>query len=929
MLALAAAVVPHMSLLAQSPSVGRVAGKVLDSQTGQVVVGAVLEVTGASTPARANADGRFLVSRVPVGTVVVTARALGYAVKRVDGVVVRAGDATDVTVFMTKAALTLSGVTVVGDRNTGTVNRLLDEQRASRNILSGISREQIDKSPDSDAGQAIARVSSVTVTNNKFVSVRGLGERYTTTALNGARVPSPEPEKRDVPLDVFPSGLLEAVTTSKTFTADQAGDFSGAEVNLRTRDFPGKAKWTISSSFGINDAVSFQDVVAPQRAGGELFGQVADARGVPSVLAPIANVSPISAADQQPLLRSLRNVWTTARAPGLPEASTSLTVGGESDLLGRPLGYIASFSYSLQQEIRRNDTRVTAGESGRTPTGRLLFSIDDSLSGEQSSQAMLAGGLLNLSTRVGQGTTIRLNNSYTRSAENEATYRRGFTNGFDPVARFRRFETERMAYLQREVRSHQLTGEHLLGQRSTLSWGLSNSEVQRREPDRSDFARSVFIDTLTNVYTPGPWIGNVRSATRMFGDLAETNWEGRADYRHVLGATATGWALKVGAMWRQTDRRNRARAYDILTRIFNPTTYALPTAEQIFAPTNIAANAFRLQDNPYGGNYDASETMFAGYAQFEVPISSRVDLTAGVRVEYDTMQVATQGILGLVSQVEAGFKTLDPLPSLALKVGLSDRQTLRFGLSQTLARPNYREMSNMIYFEPIGGDLYFGNPNLRRSLIRNADVRWEFYPRAGELLSAGVFVKDFVDPIEQVIGQLSGSNSISWENVDGAFNTGLELELRKRLDVLASPLDVFTVFANASAIRSRIRLTGSVLAAAPTDTVRPMVGQAEYVLNGGLSYASRGDGRRTATVLFNRVGPRIALAGTGGLPNAINLPRNLVDVSAQLPLTRTLAVKASGKNLLDAPFEQQQAGFFRRRYRQGRVFQVGFTWATP
>ncbi|HXV91184.1 MAG TPA: carboxypeptidase regulatory-like domain-containing protein, partial [Gemmatimonadales bacterium] len=220
---------------ASQSATGRIVGRVIDAASGEPIPGARVVITAASIAGRTDMNGRYTLLNVPTGTHTVTVRSIGYAEKSVTGVAVTEGAVVPLDISLTVTAVEVAGIEVTAEVERGSVSRALEEQRAASNIVSSLSQEQIQRSPDSDAGQAVQRVSGVTVQDGRYVFVRGLGERYTTTSLNNTRIPSPEPERKVVPLDLFPAGLLQSITTSKTFTPDQPGDFTGAQVDLRTR----------------------------------------------------------------------------------------------------------------------------------------------------------------------------------------------------------------------------------------------------------------------------------------------------------------------------------------------------------------------------------------------------------------------------------------------------------------------------------------------------------------------------------------------------------------------------------------------------------------------------------------------------------------------------------------------------------------------
>jgi hypothetical protein len=900
----------------QSQGVGRVTGRILAKENGQPVGDATVELVGGRTVRSAALDGRFMITDVPVGTVSLRVRRLGFRMKVVSNIVVKSGGVTEQNIALETGAVELEAMRVTSEAERGGVARMLTEQRDASGVTSGISRDQIEKSPDVDAAAAVVRVSGVTVNNGRTVSVRGLAERYSTTTLNGARVPSPEPERRDVPLDLFPSGILDGIRASKTFTADRPGDFSGAEVDLRTRDFPTRQSFTLSGWVGANDAIAGRRTIVPDAVGGELFGVQSSARALPLALDTIKNLSAVPVANQPPLISTLRNVWSAPKGTGGGDGSLSGSLGGTTKLLGLETGYIATGTYTTQQGIHARELRNTPANAG----GNRLVT-NDSLGGQNTTRSMVAGGLFNVSVRVGGG-VIRSANTFTRTADNEVQQRTGFTGaGGDDIARRNLLQTTRLVYTQRAVRSNQLSGEHRwrwLG----VEWGGSNSAVERVEPDRSDFAQRVFVNG--NDTTLGSWIGSVRSASRTFSRLTEDNTDLSGSLRFVFSSLPFSPTIKVGGATRNTTRNTKVNAYDFQNFGLAIGSLTLP-AEQIFSPANVQAAKLRLQDNPYGGGYDAHEELWATFWQLQLQPRRSLDVIVGMRQEVDTIRVVTRGIGSLVTDRPTGFRTVDYLPTLSSTLRLPYDVQLRLGISKTLARPNYREMADLIYFEPIGGDIYAGNPKIRRSQITNYDLRAEWYGKANEALSVGVFYKNFTDPIEQALASIAGAAAIRWVNNKEGIAKGVEFEARTGLERLAPQLRTLGVFTNVSILQSSITLGDQLFTSPATNATRPMVGQAPYVVNLGLSWAPS---YLSATLLYNRVGDRISFAGLGGLPDAKDKARNVLDMSMQIPLRQHVTVRFDGRNLLDAKFVQDQGGFARRSYTVGRQFRTGFSW-TP
>jgi outer membrane receptor protein involved in Fe transport len=890
-------------------STGRIVGRVVDGQQGAPVAGATVEVDGTDRRAVTALDGRYLLESVPAGAVSLRARMIGYGPKTVTGVRVPDGGSVAQDIALAAEAVQLAEISVSAESERGTVNRALEEQRSSTSIVNAITAEQIGKSPDGDAGQAVQRVSGVTVQDGRYVFVRGLGERYTTSSLNGARIPSPEPERKVVPLDLFPSSLLEGITTSKTFTPDQPGDFSGASVNLKTREFPERRVITFSASAGLNTAATGKDLVRAPAVGEEWLGFAGSERRIPAAAEAAGNLRGLDQSQINNIIGSFRNAWSGLVDNGSANGGFGLTVGGEDPVFRQPIGYIGSFTYSYGQEVRADESRslIINTADGFQPLNQS--------SGSTARNSVLWGGILNLSTRLGSKHKVQLNNTYNRSADNEATRLAGENEEFDVD-----LDVTRLTFVQRTVRSHQLTGEHLLGDDHLVDWSLNASRVNRYEPDRSDIAYITQIDPATGASQPTAWLGAARSATRTFSDLGESSYEGQGNYRLFLGSSANPAVVKVGGAYRAVDRDVDSRAFDITNRALSPADRQVPP-EQIFAGPFAQDSRLALFANPNGGQYDARDRLGAGYGQVELQLTDRLRLIGGARVEHWTLDLNTLDPQGVATSTDRD--NTDVLPSLALNYQLTEDQVVRVSASQTLSRPEYREISPVSSFEPIGGLITFGNPNLRRALIQNYDARWEWYPGAGEVLSLGVFVKRFKDPIERVFVNLTGALANSFVNAEKADNYGVELEVRKSLAVLSPALAPLTVFANTTLMQSQIT-PGNTDISSLTSSERPMVGQAEYVVNGGLTYGNGGG--LSATALYNVVGARIVEAGTQPFPDAYEQARHVVDLSIQFPLISGTSLKLDAKNLLDSPYEIMQGGVLRSRYKAGRVLALGASW---
>src|SRR5687768_4372148 len=894
---------------------GRIVGRIVDAQSGQGIAHVAIQVVGTRIGTISGIDGRYNIPRVPAGTVTLQARLIGYQPKTVTGILLPADKSLQQDITLDQSAAVLSATVVTATNERGTVNEALNTQKTAIGIVSAVTVEQISKSPDSDAAQAAQRVSGVTLQKGGTLFVRGLGERYTTTQLNGTRVPSPEPEKRTVPLDMFPSSLLEAVTTSKTFTPDQQGDFSGAQVEIKTREFPAIRQYSLSLTAGYNAGATGSDVLSAFTAGGERLGNVGAKRDLPSMIRSLGNLQGITLnqGDENLLINQFRNAWTPGTSTASPNSSTSFSVGGNDPVFGQRIGYLFSATFAQSTEQRSGLVRAQANR-GNDPGSTVE---QDRFEGDMGSTGVMWGGLANFSTLIAGHSRLMLNNTYSRTADNDARREFGFFENEGFNARI-----DRQQYVERSVRSNQVAAEHQFGEQHRLDWALTSSGVTRDEPDRTEFVY---------VIEPGPngtdvlrWHNSSSAgAVRTFSALTEDNREGRLNYQLNLSALGRPHFVKVGGLFRETDRDADSRAFAITAPAASNAIRELPP-EQLFdgrltGPTDSLLHIITLSQ---GGSYTAKDRLTAGYVMAEIGLTDRLRLITGARYETDKLAVDAVSTLGQPVRTENNWSDL--LPSAALNIELTQVQNLRLSLSRTLARPEYRELVPIKSRDVLNGDDLEGNPDLRRTRIDNLDLRWEWYPGSGEVLSVGFFAKRFDQPIERVYRAAGASSRfIAFVNAESAENFGVEFEARKSLAFIGALFEPITLFSNLTLMHSEIDLGANQSAA--TNPRRRMVGQAPYVLNLGLAYTSA-SGSTSATVLFNRVGDRIEAAGDVPLPDVVQQTRNVLDFSLRFPVLGSLSGRFDAKNLLDEPYESVQGTVRREYWKSGRTFQFGVIW---
>lgn len=928
-------------------------GKVVSSETGEPLPFANLVLTRVSSPldsigtpaggAMTMTDGTYRILATP-GLYRLLASYIGYHPRKITEIEVKESDPTVLDVSMTPTILAVKTVEVTAKAIQNTEVSLLAKQKKAAAVSDGISSEQIKKSTDGNAAEVLQRVTGLSIVDGKYVYVRGLGERYSSTQLNGAAVGTPEPNKRVLPLDIFAAGLLENVVVQKTYTPDQPGEFGGGVVNVSTRDFPGREIWDLSVSSGYGAQTTGKSFYTYDGGSRDALGFDDGTRDIPSLVRQMASGSKITPrsyldslqglpgfdrAEIEAMGESFNKTWTRRTRNGAPAYSASGSYGNEITFRGRPLGFLGSLSFS-------NGAKTSKG------VRRFYKLTGDSLAAEtdyavRSSEAsVLWGALGNASYRLTDFHTVSVRTMYNRSAEDLVRFYEGDNqDGGKPVY------NERFQYVERGLFSGSVATNHFLAflNGATLDLRFNYSQARRSEPDRREYTREYQAERYTPIYNddddivgwdtiPGHWTLAVRSAsrglTRMYGEMDEEERSPEAHLTVPFDFRRLEARFKTGAVVRDRDRNSRWRRFWFAP----PTTWAnsreqdevlsLPLDEML-TDERIGGTSrhFRLTEltRSERDNYLAHADVRAAYGMFDLPVHRSVRLVAGARVEQAEMRVDPYDIFGLVPDSlfkRARLDDTDWLPSVNLTWTPRPALNTRLAYSATVSRPDFRELSEQSFSDFVDDYEHFGNPDLKRAKIHSYDLRVEAFPTVSEIVAGSLFYKDLVHPIEYSIGQGNTGAVYKPVNAEEGYLYGFETEARIGLsrlnDLLGTKsglLDQLGASVNYSRIESETKVSERTGGSA-TSLKRPLEGQSPYVVNAGLYYASAG-GRTNVSILYNKLGRRLNAVGLVGLPDIYEEPRTNFDLSASQRIG-SMKLKLAMENLLDdeVRFVQQQ-----------------------
>lgn len=893
---------------------GRLPGQVLDPD-GAPIEGARIYVKGQDAQATSDAQGRFELV-LPSGEHTLSILASGYTTATIPGVQVTPEGSATRPFTLSEARPTLDSFTISAPYIEGSVASLLDERRESSSVADVLGAEEMSRSGASDAASALSRVTGLTVVGGKYVFVRGMGDRYSSSLLNGAMLPSPEPERRVVPMDLFPASILESVMIQKSWSPDMPGEFGGGVVRLRTVRPPRELVAKLSVSTGATVGTTLAQGLDYQGGGTDWLGLDGGSRALPGVVADASDQSPLlegdrfsdlgySAEELETLGEAMPNNYEAFLRSIPPDLGLGASLGHGGRIGRVEVGVLGALIYSNSwQTLRFDRTYFDVGEGGS-------LQRQNSYAFDQTTNEIQLGGFLTGGLQIGEDQSVRYVGMLNRSADDTARVYEGFNGDVGGDLRI-----TRLRWVERQLLYHQLLGRHDLG-RWLIEWRGSLAGAGRLEPDRREYR-------FDNEQGTDRWLLSDRPEgnQRFFSDSSERFTELGTDLTLRLDPRApeTTGTLKVGSVIVSRSRGVDTRRYKYFHRdgaSRDQEVLALDI-EDILTPDHIGPGGFQFGEfTQPTDNYTASQQIAAGYGMLELPLSSWLRLMGGLRVEHSRQEVQTFELFNPDSApVEAGLSNLDPLPGGSLTLGLAPDVQLRLGLARTVSRPEFRELSPATFNDVTGGRQTFGNPELQRATIDHYDLRLEWFPSPGESASISGFYKRLQDPVETIIIP-SAQQSLTWTNAAAADNLGLELEFRKEL-----PLNLFSS-GNLALIQSRIVLESTD--GIQTSNERPLQGQSPYVLNLQLGW----DDPETPdqiTLLYNVIGPRISEVGALGLPDAYELPVHQLDLVSRLGLSEHLTLSLKGSNLLDATAVVLQGDETYEAIARGRRFSIGLSW---
>jgi outer membrane receptor protein involved in Fe transport len=893
-----------------------VIGQVIDAETQKPLSQATVKVVGGKRSTQTDEAGRYRLKLTP-GIYDLRVFYDLYQGRRISGVEIKE-KALTLNVVLSLNSNAVQDILVEARLDKRNESALLQERKKSSVVQDSLGAQEMAKTPDSNAGDAVKRVVGATLVDGKYVFLRGLGGRYAQTLLNGTLMPSPEPDEPSVPLDLFPVALLSNLNVLKTYSPELPAAFGGGSLTVDTNSFPSEFELKVRAQVGGDSLTVFQKRPNAESTLGEQLGfGVGAQRALPAAVPQDSPLSParlgspgVTPEQQKAAGESFLSRMTPTESTGLPSGTLGLTVGNSLKInQSLRFGYLFSAQSSRKERRQTISLQNLVIESG-TPTSIENANTEiGTVSGATSALANV--GLLSRNHEV-SFLSLALLSSDTNAL---------LSNGFDQQ-QASNVSSSRVQFTSRQLFFEQLKGFHRIATflDSEIDWQLNFSNVNRAEPDIRDMRYLISEAGVSQVrFQPN-------SVERFFLSLNENSLGGTLN----VSVPYRSQKLKIGGLGQLSSREADGRRFRYLARL-SGADEALPIDELLIperiGPPQRGKQNITLEETTLSyDRYETSLALYGGFGNFEWKASDELRGSVGLRVEGSTLQLKagtpfSTGGAPVGDPVQR--TTVDFVPSANVVLSPTPKINVRLGYAYTLARPTFRELSPFLFFEFVRRRNVSGNPNLVNTRIHNYDARVEYFASEDEVLSASLFGKQFEKPIERIIvGANNGVGDVGYANAPGATMLGVEIEARASLARLHQLLSAFRVGMNASLIASQISLAAD---SPQTNAERPLQGQSPYVGNAFLSWNKKEWGLE-AGLYYNVYGPRISEVGIQGLPDIVEQPFHRLDFALTKSLPAGFQVKATAANLLNQSVRLQQAGIDVLVNPPGLQFFATLSW---
>lgn len=868
---------------------GNIKGTVLDKQTKEPLTGATIQITGTALGVVADIDGNYTLN-VNDGTYTITVRYIRYKDILLNSIKVKAE--TLLNFEMESDAQALGEVSVVAKKNLEGERALQMERQKATLAIENLGAKEMSIKGISNVEEGVKKITGISIASAGQLIVRGLGDRYSTTTLNGLPIASPNPDNKLIPLDIFPASTVQNITVSKVYDASAFADYSGAHIDISTKENVGSDFLSISFNAGGKFNTLGKDFYRMDRDG-SLFK-------TPSLDQKLIDMSLTDFEEYARHNRLFSTSFQVSKKTALPEFGGNIGFGKRFTLGGNEVSVLGSIGVS-------NDLQTMDNASIRTleATGNTLNEFNyDSYSNELKIAAL---GNLGYSFRTSDH--IGYTFFYARNAIDTYMRREGVDYEDHHL-----IGSNNVTHIY-SLQNHQVNGKHYFGKQWDLNWSGSYSKTSSDEPDRRQV---MFIreDDQIKLFKL-----NRQETMRYFGSLNEDEWVGDLTASYRFGDNNK---LQAGFTYKDKNRDYMGTRFYYNLNKLNPTITDIYDTDSFLNMENVENGSITIDRKKQPkDSYTAGNSIYAGYIATEYYPVAPLLVNLGVRYEISKQWVDYYTDGGKAERSELNKNDL--FPSLNMKYQMNEKNSLRFAFSRTVTRPSFIEMAPFLYQESYGSAQIRGNADLQNGYNYNIDLRYELFEKNGDMLSITAYYKHLKAPIERVQTLSGGSAVHSFRNADNGMATGVEIEFRKEI------VKDLRFGVNGSYMYTNVKLPEG---GAYTNSQRALQGASPYLTNADLTYspAFSNDRQLSVALLYNLQGPRIHSVGISGLGDIKQQPVHTLNFTGSYRFNRRFAVKLQVNDLLnqDILFKQEVPTTGDKveveRFRKGTGFEVGFSY---
>tara|TARA_B110000908_G_C10264449_1_gene462312 strand:- start:2984 stop:5935 length:2952 start_codon:yes stop_codon:yes gene_type:complete len=952
-------------------------GKVYDKTNAEELIGASVYLLNSSTGTITDFNGSYELNEIPKGQQKIICQYISY---QNDTLEINISEDVAFNFELVEETITLGSIDLITKVNRKEESYVVNLQKKSAGMLNTLSKKQMSITGSSNAADAVKNVSGVNVQGGKYVYLRGLSDRYSLVTLNGIALPSLDPNKNSVQMDLIPSNVIDNILVFKTFTPDLPGNFTGGLVDVNTSDFPDSLELNFNYSAGYRSLSNLNSNFTGQKSSStDWLGYDDGSRNRPSFVQqnginffnPSSFADAYSYAQTQDLniaemtydeflssderwkwleqarinandsltiaTQSFSNNWNPEKFKSGLNQSISFSLGNKYTFGKNQIGFNSGVNYKKKYAFYE-DAQI--GRYKQTGINAETLTAQKIGTESRGDEHVFGSVFMNASLHFNQKHKIKFVSMLNQNGQSSARYFSG-ENRSDAFGLFEEQRTQR--YMERQLKTSQISGTHLFEahKKSELTWNFGHTKSYQNTPDLKVFTNSYeylmlededtgdFYQDTAPTYSIQP---NLYSApTRYYRFLKENNTNLKIDYKRNLNQDEF---IKIGLSYLEKNRENQEFRYTYNSNGigYNNSIDDYFSTENTIVGQSINGNGGNaafinvLDNTEIRNQFTAEQIIMSTYIMGTLKPLEVLEVTAGIRLEDTAIQAQSQD----ASQTIGKLDDLDFLPALNLKYNIDEGTQIRMSYGRTLARPSFREIAPTAWFDFETSFQFIGNPELKRTLVNNFDLRIEKYLPGAGLISVSGFYKQFNNPIEQVMNPQAQNVELSWRNVQEANVVGMELEYKKKF--ILEEGEYLTLGFNTSIIHSKTQIDPLELelirAFDPEHSAtRPMYGQSPYIVNLYTQYQMAG---WNVGANFNVSGRSIVIVQKGAV-DVYEAPKPMLNLKVDKQMSKRTKLSLSASNILSAkrlwyyPYKDEEYTFRSFNYRP--EFRVSFQFS--